>query len=109
LILAWLVWQLPHLLKHLITLRKITLSAHIPSGFGTSAVDLAGFRSKPGCAVAVGARIDLVENDHRRILSLCYFAMIQTVIMITTMAMNCSSTRSRRSFCDVLPEPRASY
>lgn len=25
--------------------------------------------------------------------------------MITTMAMNCSSTRSRISFCDVLPEP----
>ena len=44
LILAWLFWQLPHLLKHLITPRKISLSAHIPSGFGTSAVDLAGFR-----------------------------------------------------------------
>lgn len=61
--------------------------------------------AKPRCAVAAGARIDLVENDHRRILSLCYFAMIQTVNMITTMAMNCSSTRSRMSFCDVLPEP----
>ena len=31
--------------------------------------------------------------------------MIQSVNMITTMAMNCSSTRSRMSFCDVLPEP----
>jgi hypothetical protein len=26
--------------------------------------------AKPRCAVAAGARIDLVENDHRRILSL---------------------------------------
>ena len=34
------------MLKHLITPRKITLSAHIPSGFGTSAVDLAGFRDQ---------------------------------------------------------------
>jgi len=37
--------------------------------------------------------------------SFYYFAMIQTVNMITMMAMNCSSTRSRMSCCDVLPEP----
>jgi hypothetical protein len=37
--------------------------------------------------------------------SLCYFAITQSVNMITTMAMNCSSTRSRMSFCEVLPEP----
>src|SRR5829696_8485843 len=38
--------------------------------------------------------------------SLCVFyrAIIQTVNMIMIMAMNCSSTRSRISFCDVLPE-----
>jgi len=28
--------------------------------------------AKPGCAVAAGACIDLVENDHRRILSLLF-------------------------------------
>jgi hypothetical protein len=51
-------------------------------------------------AVVAGACIDLVENDQAAFF-VCYFAMIQTVNMITTMAMNCSSTRSRMSFCDV--------
>jgi len=37
--------------------------------------------------------------------SVCYLAIIQTVNMIMTMAMNYSSTRSRISFCDVLPGP----
>ena len=31
--------------------------------------------------------------------------MIQSVSMITPMAMDCSNTRSRISFCEVLPEP----
>jgi hypothetical protein len=31
--------------------------------------------------------------------------MTQIVNMMTTMAMNCSSTRKRISFCEVLPEP----
>ena len=31
--------------------------------------------------------------------------MIQIVAMMTTMATNCSSTRSRISFCEVLGEP----
>jgi hypothetical protein len=60
--------------------------------------------TKRSRAVVAGARIDLVENDQAAFF-VCYFAMIQTVSMITTMAMNCSSTRSRMSFCDVLPEP----
>ena len=60
--------------------------------------------AKRSRAVIAGARIDLVEND-RAAFFLSYFAMIQSVNMITTMAMNCSSTRSRMSFCDVLPEP----
>src|ERR1700750_1453433 len=34
-----------------------------------------------------------------------YFDITQIVNMMTTMATNCSTTRRRISFCEVLPEP----
>ena len=36
---------------------------------------------------------------------MAYFDINQTVSMMTTMAMNCSITRSRISFCDVHGDP----
>ena len=61
-----------------------------------------------GGAVIPGAGVDLVEDDHelpRQNSPASYRAMTQTVNMITTMATNCSSTRNRISFCEVLPDP----
>src|SRR5262249_62430773 len=56
-----------------------------------------------GRAVVAGARVDFVQNDHRALRS--YFAISQTVNMITTMAMNCSKTRNRINCCDRCGEP----
>src|SRR5262249_49174988 len=61
-----------------------------------------------GGAIVAGARVDPVENDHRRspvsnsvLPGPCprYRPSAQMVIIMTTMATNCSSTRSRISFC----------
>ena len=57
-----------------------------------------------GGAVIAGAGVDLVEHDHGPI-KFGSLDMTQSVHMMTMMAMNCSSTRSRISFCEVLPEP----
>jgi len=70
-----------------------------------------------GCAVVAGAGVDLVEDHHasprqiiassarRTLLERDYFAITQMVNMMMTMATNCSTTRRRISFCEVLPEP----
>src|SRR5215831_516499 len=55
-----------------------------------------------GGSVIAGARIDAVEDDHGRRR---YFCMSQIVAMMMTIAMNCSTTRQRISFCDVFGEP----
>src|SRR5262249_20070622 len=52
-------------------------------------------------AVVAGAGVDAVENDHRWV----YPRVAQMTSMMTTMATNCSRTRSRMSFCDRWGEP----
>src|SRR5262249_9557577 len=52
-----------------------------------------------GGAVVAATGVDAVEDDHH------FGPITQMVTMITTMAMNCSSTRSRISFCEVCGEP----
>src|SRR5262249_1763276 len=51
-------------------------------------------------AVVAPARIDSVKDDH-----VLQRPIAQIVAMITMMAMNCSSTRRRISFCDVCGDP----
>src|SRR3984957_19802397 len=70
-----------------------------------------------GRAIVAGAGVDLVEDHHasprqiiassarRALLERDYFAITQMVNMMMTMATNCSTTRRRISFCEVLPEP----
>src|SRR4051812_16613986 len=64
-----------------------------------------------GRAVIAGAGVNPVENDHRprsysrQTLFAFYLPIAQTVSIMTTMAMNCSSTRSLISFCDLCGEP----
>src|SRR6266576_3643290 len=55
-----------------------------------------------GGAVIAGAGVNAVENDHRKAPQR---PIAQIVIMMTTIAMNCSSTRSRISRCEVCGEP----
>src|SRR5258706_11405177 len=53
--------------------------------------------------VIAGSRVDTIENDH--CLFLLQRPIAQTASMVITIATNCSSTRSRISFCERFGDP----
>src|SRR5262249_44963183 len=80
----------PHQTDHRIDLVKG------PVGGDTQVILLAPLVvAERGRTVVPSARIDAIENDNLQ------RPMIQSVIMMITIATNCSSTRKRISFCDV--------